>query len=432
MSFAVELAFPGRDAGAVNGGGDFEAALGALSDHRQWRGPALDFDTRVATLAGLSREILRRDSSLRRALPGEGLAFLGTFLQESTLRDLVTRELADPGMLSRFVAVSPRKRMRLVPRGLVGHWIAGNVPLLAVFSWVLSAALGNRNVVRLSSRQVDVMSPLLEALQSSGEAGRQIAAETLVVAFDREDHEAHALMSRACDVRIAWGGAEAVEAVRALPAKWECEDVVFGPRMSFAVVDPELMDDAATRRLATDICVFDQLACSSPQVVFVRGEPESDRVGAFAEALGAAMQRVAAAYPRHPLDYSETFRIELDRARAVLDGGRVRRDAATQWTVAVTERPNDQLDCANRFVQVTPAPDLETILGYIPDNVQTVVTALADDELEQFSERAAHLGVCRMPAPGEGNNFENPWDGVGLVSRLTRYVTHTQRGTKQE
>ena len=27
-------------------------------------------------------------------------------------------------------------------------------------------------------------------------------------------------------------------------------------------------------------------------------------------------------------------------------------------------------------------------------------------------------GVCRFPAPGEGNHFETPWDGNPLVSRL--------------
>lgn len=426
MSFAVDIGYADRRADG------FEAVLDALADRRRPldQGQA-DFHERVAALSRLSAEILRRDSQLRHSLPSEGLAFLSTFLRESMLVELIEREVKTVDVLSRFVPVSPRKSLRLVPRGLVGHWIAGNVPLLAVFSWVLSAALGNRNVVRLSSRQADVMTPLLMVLERCGEAGQRIAAETAVVCFDRSDTDAHTLMSRACDVRIAWGGREAVEAIRHLPSKWECEDVVFGPRMSFAVVDPRLMDDGAIRRLATDICVFDQLACSSPQVVFVL-QQEPDAAHHLSGRLSEAMSRVSSTYPRHLLDYAETFRIELDRARAVLDGGQVRSDAATAWTVAVTPEPNDKLDCANRFVQVVPVQDLEQVLSYVPENVQTVVAQLEDGDLDWFSQRAAHLGVCRLPAPGEGNNFENPWDGVGLVSRLTRYVTRTQRASVQE
>ena len=217
-------------------------------------------------------------------------------------------------------------------------------------------------------------------------------------------------MSESADARIAWGGEEAVSSIRGLPTNWDCEDIVFGPRASMAVIDPAAMDDGAIRRLATDIAVFDQQACSSPQSVFVKTDGGSSGVEDFVEAFAAAMAQQARAMPRHPLDFAETYRIELDRARVQLGGGHVHRDLQTQWTVAVVESPNDAVQCANRFVQVVPFASFEDVYSLIPLNVQTVVTQLTQPDYDRFTHLAATHGVCRFPAPGEGNNFENPWD----------------------
>ncbi len=418
----VDLKWP------ANGGEDLEGVLEkfALPPSAQ-----TSFTARLEALTGLSNAILAGDAGLRAAVPVEGLAFLSAFLREDNLRSLLGREVADLRALEQFTRIGSRKSLRVVPRGLVCHWVAGNVPLLAVFSWAISAALGNRNVLRLSSRQGDVMSPLLAAVACAGEAGREMAEETLVVSFDRENTAAHESLSRLADARIAWGGREAVDAIRDLPADWDCQDIVFGPRASMAVIDPAQISASAIGRLATDAAVFDQLACSSPQCIFVRGAVGDAGFDEFVSDYSQAFAQQSASFVRHDLDFAETFQISLDRARAVLDGGRLRRDAETQWTVAVLNEPNDNIECSNRFVQIIPYADLSEIYSHIPRNVQTCILQLASADAEKFSEAAAHFGVCRFPAPGEGNHFENPWDGVGLVSRLTRTVMRTEAANKR-
>jgi hypothetical protein len=103
----------------------------------------------------------------------------------------------------------------------------------------------------------------------------------------------------------------------------------------------------------------------------------------------------------------------------------LRRDQETKWTVAVLESPSSALSCANRFLEVVPFVSLEDIYPHIPSNVQTVVTLLGNEDTEAFTDRAARLGVCRFPRPGEGNHFESPWDGVPMISRLTRWALRT-------
>lgn len=410
--------------GSVAAGVPVRDAIAALRGQPE---PApLTYRERLAALDALSDALMSRDPSVAHILPAAGLAFAAGFLRASNLQHAVRRELAHEDALDRFVRVDERKSLRVLPRGLACHWVAGNVPLLGLFSWALSALVGNRNVVRLSSRGDDLLSPILDLLARTSPHGRALASNTLVVRFDRDDEESHRAMSAAADVRVAWGGREAVESVMALPARWDCETIVLGPRTSIAVVDPRLLTSRGMTRLATDIAYFDQQACSSPQWVFVKHQDSDAEFDGVVRDFTSAFAAQSRAVARHPLDHGETYRIELDRARVLLEGGSLYHDAGTAWTVAVATAPDMRLTCANRFVQLIPFTQVEDVIPSIPSNVQTAVTLLEPAEAELFSELAAQRGVCRFPRPGEGNAFENPWDGIPLVSRLTRWSVRTE------
>lgn len=386
----------------------------------------LTYAERLAALNALSDGLMTRDSEVAQVLPAAGLAFAAAFLRSSNLEHLVARELLHPEALDGFVRVDQRKSLRVVPQGTACHWVAGNVPLLGLFSWALSALVGNLNIVRPSSRGEDFMSPILRLLSRTSAGGQELADDTLVAVFPREDHQSHQAMSTAANVRIAWGGQEAVESVMALPSRWDCETIVLGPRMSLAVVDPVLATTGVLSRLASDVAYFDQQACSSPQWVFVKSGRGSDLFDGFVESFAEAFAAQARGLGRHPIDAGETYRIELDRARVLLEGGVLRRDHETAWTVAVLDAPDTRVVCANRFVQVIPFADVLDICTLIPANVQTAVTLLDGGDTERFTEAAVKRGVCRFPRPGEGNHFENPWDGIPLISRLTRWAVRTE------
>ena len=384
------------------------------------------FRDRLQAFDRLSDALLSPARDLGAAVPQAGLAFAAAFLRGSHLEHLMARELAELDALDRFMPLDRRKSLRVLPRGVACHWIAGNVPLLGLFSWALSAVVGNVNVLRLSSRTDDEISPIVRRLAEVSPVGAELVAETLIVQFPREDDASHRAMSAAADVRIAWGSRDAVEAVTSLPARWDSETIVMGPRMSVAVVDPALVTDRLLGRLASDIAYFDQQACSSPQWLFVKASRSSAAFTTCLERFAEAFARQSRTLRRHPLDFGETYRIELDRARTILDGGDLRRDDETAWTVAVLDAPSDRVACANRFVQVIPIDDLSRVVDWLPDNVQTSVTLLSPGDAEAFTNAAAMRGVCRFPRPGEGNNFENPWDGIPLISRLTRWSVRTE------
>jgi hypothetical protein len=405
---------------------DVQTAIARFREDRLGR-PRLPYASRLAALHALSDALLTRDPDVMRTLPAAGVAFAAAFLRSSNLDQLVRREIPQPDALDRFVPLDGSKSLRVLPQGIACHWIAGNVPLLGLFSWALSALAGNLNVIRTSSRAGDFISPVLRLLGRTSAAGQELVDDTLVVSFAREDEAAHRAMSAAANVRVAWGGSEAVSAVIAMPARWDAETVIMGPRMSLAVVDPGLMSDRMLSRLASDVAYFDQQACSSPQWVFVKGRPDDTVFAHWVTNFSRAFALQARNLGRHPLDFGETYRIELDRARVLLDGGVLHRDAQTAWTVAVLCTPDTRVACMNRVVQVIPFVDVREVCALIPPNVQTAVMLLDEDDGAAFSEAAAVRGVCRFPRPGEGNNFENPWDGIPLMSRLTRWAVRTEK-----
>ena len=381
---------------------------------------------RLDALEGVSDALLAGKLAQHEAVGPIGVPFLATFLRRSHLEGLLAREIRVEA-LERFAPWGDRSVLRLGPRGVVCHWMAGNVPLLGMFSLAVSMAVGNVNIVRISRRQEDFLSPVLAILRAVSDIGRQLADETLVVEIDREDRDSQSAVSAAADVRVVWGGQEAVEAVVSLPHRWDCDTIVLGPRTSLAVVDPAEMTEGHIRRLATDIVYFDQLACSSPQVVFAKGQVGQESFDRFFSEFVSSFSSQALTIQRHTLDEAETYRIVLDRTRLALSGAQVRSDQDTQWTVALVQRPDARVAGQNRFIQVVPFADVEDVYDFIPKNIQTVVIGLNRPDTERFSEGAVIRGVCRLPRPGQGNHFETPWDGIPLAARLTRWIVRTDQ-----
>ncbi len=218
------------------------------------------------------------------------LGFLPLWLRRANLSALARRSLRDrPEALDHFVPLGEKQTMmvRAQPRGVVVHWVAGNVPVLGLLSLAQSILCKNANIVKVARNRPGILPFLLAAIsevnytnaQGNTFSGRVLTDAIVVVYADRQDEAAARELSRLADVRVAWGGRDAVEAIINLPRRYGTEDIVFGPKTSLAIVGAErLVDKDSARRtaaaIAADACAFDQQGCNSPHTVFVeRGGP---------------------------------------------------------------------------------------------------------------------------------------------------------------
>lgn len=366
-----------------------------------------------------------------------GLGFLGVWCTPEHLVSLMTEGLNGNRMyVDTFIPVSDSNLQyrKAVSRGLVCHWLAGNVQVLGMFALIESILTKNVNLLKLSSRDGGVFCTLLSAFEGETyitPGGYSISGDDLlntiaVVYYGHTDECLGRLMSAEADVRVAWGSGDAVTAVVNFPSKYDCEDIIMGPKLSFAAVSKEAILDERkvkklARKIAVDASVFDQTGCASTHNVFVeRGgniSPEQ-----FAAYLAEGMKKTAMQIPKGVMAAEQVSAIHS--VRGVYDfKGKVYGDSDAVWTVLYSEDKELNKPVYSRVVFVHPVDDLMETLEFVDDNIQTIGLAADGEKAISFALAAADRGAMRFPACGRMLHFDSPWDGMYLTDRLVRWVT---------
>jgi hypothetical protein len=365
------------------------------------------------------------------------LGFLPLWLRRANLQTLLRRSLRGrPDALDRFVQLDEKDPLavRAQPRGLAVHWVAGNVPVLGMISVVQAMLTKNANLVKVSRRSPGVLPHLLAGLaeaeytNTSGEtlSGRLLTDATAVVYCDREDQAAARELSQAADVRVAWGGREAVEAIVNLPRRYGTEDIIFGPKLSCAIVGAErLADDQTARRtaasIAADASAFDQQGCNSPHTVFV------ERGGAvapaeFARLLGEAMKAESRRAPLAEVDPAAAMNVLAVRTEYAMRGD-AHSSRDIQWAVVFADEDQGLAEpCYLRTVFVRAVDDVFDVVAHCTPQTQSVGLAV-DGRAESLADALTARGVERCPAVGAMRIYDAPWDGLFAMDRMVRWVS---------
>lgn len=191
--------------------------------------------------------------------------------------------------------------MKAQPRGMVCHFMAGNVPTLPIYYLVQAIICRNVNLCRIPIGSIDIVIELLKPLKDivinfRGEKyyGSTLLKSISIINFSSNDLKLNTEISQVADVRVICGGEEAVKTLSVLPKKTTCKDVIFGPKYSFAVFEKSAMESLKITKtfdnFAKDIISFDQRACSSPQVLFI--EKSTVGINEAAQMLAQALERV--------------------------------------------------------------------------------------------------------------------------------------------
>lgn len=397
---------------------------------------AYSLDELIALIGAATERWGAADSPLA-PLRQQGLQYLISWCRADALRRTADESLRGArGFLDGFrpMGGTPRRMLMARPRGLVCHWLSGNVPLLAMLALAQSILCRNANLLKAASRFSRTLPLLLDSfrgLEVTTHAGRLLKGDDIlasigIVYFDRDDRAAAQAMSTAADVRLAWGGREAVDSILALPRALGSEDVIFGPKLSLMVVGRELLEEGRAlqkliRGAATDASVFDQYACSSPHTLFVEtGGAVSPVV--FAERLGAEMDKALARIPKETEDPAALAQIQALRLRAEL-AGQVWQAEDGAWTVIYDESGVSLASASySRTITVKPVASAEEVLPLITGNTQTVGLAMQGERRLAFARQAALRGAERFPDVGRMTFFDSPWDGLYLMERLVKWV----------
>lgn len=329
---------------------------------------------------------------------------------------------------------SDKHLLKANPRGLVCHWLAGNVQILGMFALVQAILAKNANLLRVSSRDEGVFISMLETFKGkiyTTADGHTIKGDDLlktisVIYYSRHADVLGEEMSREADVRIAWGGAESVETIAGYPSRIGAETVVFGPKLSFAVISSEALSSEQeakklARRLAVDVSVFDQTGCASPHNLYIeRGGVVSPTQ--FRSLLAESMAKTELQIPKPMMSIEQVSQVHS--IRGVYDfKGSVEGSPSMSWTLLSDSDPQLMPPVYSRVLFIHEVESIMESLPYISDNIQTIGMAASPEKSQAYAEQATALGVSRLPAIGRMLNFEMPWDGIMLLDRLVRWNT---------
>ena len=364
-----------------------------------------------------------------------GLPFLVPFLRKSNLNRMLKTSLPgrEAGLDGFFPLPGKEIQVRAQPRGIVVHWLAGNVLNLGIISLVQSLLTRNANIVKLPSAGGSILPQIFSMIKEAKidrTAGPSLQGGDLLkcvmfVTCESHDHEAQAQLSRAADVRVIWGGDEAVEQVSRLPRRPYSEDLIFGPKHSLVVLGKNalLRNNLAqvAEQVARDASWFEQEACTSPHTIYVEiGGEVTPRE--FAQALAVTMEKAQKRIPRLPLDPGKAYAIAEARSVHQLTG-EVFASKGTEWTVILPGPESDTPGVGGRVVFIRPLYRLTDLLPFINRSTQTLGLLMHKERRTLFAEMISARGLDRITQPGEMHLFDHPWDGMFPLDRLVRWVS---------
>ncbi|MEA1927079.1 MAG: acyl-CoA reductase [Candidatus Auribacterota bacterium] len=364
----------------------------------------------------------------------EGISYLCLWLRKNNLRSLIELNLRDIRYLDEFVSVSRNSGIKAQPRGIICHWIAGNITTLAVFSLVESVMAKNGNIVKVPEGSADLIIRILKKLgeievlfKDNHYSGRDILNSISILSFSSSETLRSREFSMIADGKVIWGGKQAVSSILALPQQEHCESIIFGPKYSFSVFDRGFIEeedmDGALKKTVLDIIAFDQRGCSSPHVVFF--EKSGVDIKELAARLANCFKEITKKYPMREITPYASSEILDVRARYYLDPEKdIIASDGCGWTVLINKDLRLEEPVQNRTIFIKEVVTIDDVIQLITKKVQTIGVAIKEEKKrERFCSEVTYHGVARCVVPGLMNNFDAPWDGIFLLSRLVRFVS---------
>ena len=331
-------------------------------------------------------------------------------------------------IIEKFIDLSdPELIFHAQPRGVVVHWIAGNVDILGIFSVVQALITKNVSIIKAPAKY-QLLLKLIQSIQEIKTEkifGTELIKCIEIIYVDRNDHMNQQLLSKNADVRIAWGGEEAVNSITTLPKSPFTEDIIYGPKYSYAIVDEKSIiqnSEKIAQRVAMDVSMFDQYACSSPHTIFVESD-NKEIINNFAKKIAKSLEDVnRILIPKQEITPEKSLEIIDIRTEYGIKGN-VISSKGTEWTVICSNEKELAKPTFSRVIQVRKL-DKELLLKENSSRkIQTIAVVMEQEKRFEIIDELTLLAGDRCPNVGNMSLFDSPWDGMFGMDKMIRWVT---------
>jgi hypothetical protein len=285
---------------------------------------------------------------------------------------------------------------------------------------------GNINIVKLPKEEGGVTVSLLEELFKIEPA---LSEYVYIFDYSSKDVSAMKRLASVADAVVVWGGDEAVSAVRR-SVDPNTKIIEWGHKISFAYVTKEGAGADALEKLALNICLTDQLFCSSCQGVFLDTDDMRDVFDfceAFLPVLGAVSRK-------NPFAFDAAANLFV-RAKVTLDlyhrrfenretGERVFKGENCSITACSDSKLETSILYRNIWVKPLKREHILRLRPY-KGYLQTAALICAGHEHAELSRSLLRTGLVKISDGFEMSNYAlgEAHDGVFTLRSYTKLVS---------
>ncbi|MCL2034953.1 MAG: acyl-CoA reductase [Oscillospiraceae bacterium] len=350
-------------------------------------------------------------------------------LSAEALKNRIKTELGDaydkPRTLTYLHSGATAVQM-IAPLGVLFHITAGNVDGLPFVSVLEGLLTGNINIVKLPKEEGGITVSLLEELFKVEPSLREY-----VYVFDYSSKDIYAMnkLAKVADAIVIWGGDEAVKAVRSL-ADPNTKIIEWGHKISFAYVTMNGINNDSLERLAENICLTNQLFCSSCQGVFLDTD-DMEEIYTFCEMFLPILERISYRNPIALDSASELFakaQVTLQLYHAKIENRNSDSRIFRGRDCSISAYSDSILEPSIMYRNIWVKPlKKEKIISLRPYKgyLQTAALICSDDEHDDVSRNLLQTGLVKISDGFDMSNyaFGEAHDGVFTLRGYTKLVS---------
>ena len=388
----------------------------------------------IESLDSLSKNLIKNKKAIS-IISENDLGFLIPFLRKRNLNNLISLNFSSKEFLDIEVNVQGNKSIFLQPKGVLVHWISGNMPVLGFISLICGIITKNINIIKLPSSSISEFLDLFNLIISHNDFKNESYLFDSVIPLDVDKSEENELnlLSRIADTRIFWGGKEGMDKITSLSRKVDSNDLIMGPKLSSVIVSStHLLKLEPIKRkeimnnIVKDVITGNQRGCNSPHFIHLFGKESFSKKIKLIEELGQSFKEIIKKQKNSNISSTEKFKsIEETFNFVSQDQGTVNGLIDDNFKIFLYKNTSSfesfKSPLYGNTIFVQSSSSIDEIL--IQSNPQTISLAVAEKDLNNIKNKLIKMGFLRIVKPGSMSAYDHPWDGMMPLTHLVKYIS---------
>jgi len=305
--------------------------------------------------------------------------------------------------------------------GVVFHITPSNVPINFILSYIYALLGGNSSIVRIPSKHYPQTDIILSVLKNLFLKYPTISKMSSFIYYKKDDLLTTKL-SNLSNVRIIWGGDEAIQNIKKLPTKPKLIDIEFADRYSISILQLNNHTDFKNlaKRFYNDTYLMDQNGCSSPHLIFWYNTNKKD-IFKFYKALDNVAKTD---YKLSNIMVMDKFtKISLDAIH--LDNIEFHKFSNYLYVVTLNNLDTNisKLRGQGGYFYDYQLSNLDEIAHIINEKFQTITYYGVDkNSIKNLIFKYNLLGIDRIVPVGSGFEIDTIWDGYDIIKSISRKI----------